>query len=95
MLCLVNARELHIKFTRMRLNTIDQSTEGKLAKAIDAYIGDGPAFEPEEKYKEMDKLNPKLIDNMMDRMRQGLGADWDQYSDYNSTDDEGQDKDDK
>ena len=93
MIRLVHARELHIKFTRMRPNTVPKGTEGPLAKAIDDYIGDSPAAEPEEHYKEMDELNPELIDDMMDRMRRGVGADWDQYSDYNSTDDENKGKD--
>ena len=91
MLRLVNARELHIKFTRMRPNTVHPSMEGPLAKAIDDYIGDSPAAESEEHYKEMDELDTKYIDDMMDRMRRGVRADWDQYSDCNS-DDEGKDE---
>ena len=88
MLRMISARDLHIKFTNMRPNTVDPSTEGPLAKAIDAYTGNSPAAEPEEHYVEMDELNRKYIDNMMSRMRKGLRADWDQYSDYNPTDDE-------
>ena len=93
MLCLLSARELHIKFTKMRPNPIDPSTESPLAKAIDAYTGNSPAAEPEEHYVEMDELDRKYIDDMMNRMRKGLGADWDQYSDYNPTDDEDEDVD--
>ncbi|RYP47900.1 hypothetical protein DL768_006116 [Monosporascus sp. mg162] len=91
LLCLVNARALHIKFTRFRPNTVDPRTEGRLAKAIDAFTGEQPAAEPEEHYKEMDELDPKLIDKMMERMRKGLGADWDTYSDYNPSDEEMED----
>ncbi|RYP61895.1 hypothetical protein DL770_009687 [Monosporascus sp. CRB-9-2] len=91
LLCLVSARALHIKFTRFRPNTVDPRTEGPLAKAIDAFTGEQPATEPEEHYKEMDELDPKLIDNMMERMRKGLGADWDAYSDYNPSDEEMED----
>ncbi|RYP67101.1 hypothetical protein DL771_007426 [Monosporascus sp. 5C6A] len=91
LLCLVSARALHIKFTRFRPNTVDPRTEGPLAKAIDAFTGEQPAVEPEEHYKEMDELDPKLIDNMMERMRKGLGADWDIYSDYNPSDEEMED----
>ncbi|RYP60541.1 hypothetical protein DL769_008075 [Monosporascus sp. CRB-8-3] len=88
LLWLVSARALHIKFTRFRPNTVDPRTEGPLAKAIDAFTGERPAAEPEDHYKEVDELNPKLIDNMMMRMRKGLGADWDAYSDYNPSDEE-------
>ncbi|RYP21259.1 hypothetical protein DL767_009311 [Monosporascus sp. MG133] len=91
LLCLVSARALHIKFTRFRPNTVDPRTEGPLAKAIDAFTGEQPAAEPEEHYKEMDELDPKLVDNMMERMRKGLGADWDAYSDYNPSDEEMED----
>ncbi|RYP16033.1 hypothetical protein DL765_005349 [Monosporascus sp. GIB2] len=91
LLCLVSARALHIKFTRFRPNAVDPSTEGPLAKAIDAFAGEQPAAEPEENYKEMDELNPKLIDKMMERMRKGLGADWGAYSDYNPSDEEMED----
>ncbi|RYP06579.1 hypothetical protein DL764_003078 [Monosporascus ibericus] len=87
LLGLVSARALHIKFMRFRPNTVDPRTEGPLAKGIDAFTGEQPAAEPEEHYK-MYELDPKLIDNMMERMRKGLVADWDAYSNYNPSDEE-------
>lgn len=76
LLFLITSRERHIKFTHYRPNKVDPSTEGKLAKAIDEFIGDSPAAEPDEHWKETDELDPKIIDKMMERMRKGLGADW-------------------
>ncbi|CAJ2502215.1 Uu.00g096090.m01.CDS01 [Anthostomella pinea] len=72
------ARELHIKFTTYRAFPQNHITEGKLAKAIDTFTDIYPAKEPDESFKRMD---PKMIDGMMDKMRKGQKANWDEMPD--------------
>lgn len=91
LLYLLNSRLRHVRFTHYRPNKIASDTEGKLAKAIDEFTGESPVAEPDEDYKEMDELDPKFIDNMMDRMRKGGGANWDACSSYNPSDEEMED----
>ncbi|KAK7739240.1 hypothetical protein SLS62_011285 [Diatrype stigma] len=88
LLYLINSRQRHIRFTHYRPNKIAPETEGKLAKAIDEFTGESPAAEPDEEYREMDEMDPRFIDNMMDRMRKGGGANWDAVSSYNPSDEE-------
>ncbi|KAI1874276.1 uncharacterized protein JN550_002855 [Neoarthrinium moseri] len=73
MLVLLHARFLHIKFSEYRPNPVDPAIEGKTAKAIDAYTGKSPAQQPDDAFKDME---PKLIADMMTRMKAKRGPDW-------------------
>ncbi|KAK9414470.1 hypothetical protein SUNI508_11180 [Seiridium unicorne] len=77
MMCMMQARDLHIKFSEYRKNTVDPNTEGMTARAIDAFTGKSPAAEPDDAFEDMD---PEMIANRKK-------ADWDQYSGCSSDED--------
>ncbi|KAM0809227.1 hypothetical protein AB5N19_09570 [Seiridium cardinale] len=60
MMYMMQARDLHIKFSEYRKNTVDPSTEGMTARAIDLFTGKSPAAEPDDAFKDMD---PEMIAN--------------------------------
>ncbi|KAK6084863.1 hypothetical protein SCUP234_03046 [Seiridium cupressi] len=60
MMCMMQARDLHIKFSEYRKNTVDPNTEGMTARAIDAFTGKSPAAEPDDAFEDM---NPEMIAN--------------------------------
>ncbi|KAI1484874.1 hypothetical protein F5X96DRAFT_675188 [Biscogniauxia mediterranea] len=77
------ARALYIKFTTYRTPSFPpghSSSEGRLARAIDAFTGTRPAEAPLPCFRRMD---PRLVDMMIWRVRRGLRANWDEWSDYN------------
>ncbi|KAI1635350.1 hypothetical protein F4809DRAFT_664299 [Biscogniauxia mediterranea] len=78
------ARALYIKFTTYRTPWFPDGGsgegEGRLARAIDAFTGQRPAEAPLPCFRRMD---PRLVDMIIWRVRRGLRADWDEWSDYN------------
>ncbi|KAI0595433.1 hypothetical protein F4775DRAFT_595218 [Biscogniauxia sp. FL1348] len=73
------ARALYIKFTTYRTPRTDGG-EGRLARAIDAFTGTRPAERPLPCFRRMD---PRLVDMIIWRVRRGLRANWDECSGYN------------
>ncbi|KAI1496338.1 hypothetical protein F5X99DRAFT_400747 [Biscogniauxia marginata] len=84
---LCGARALYIKFTTYRTPHTREChmSEGRLAKAIDAFTGEKPVKKPLGCFRRME---PRLVDMMVERLRRGMRADWDKCSDYNDDSDE-------